>query len=399
MVSEWSVVPFSELLSEGTRNGVHKGSEYQGRGTPVIKMGEVYNSDTVDAVIDRDLLEMNAKELDRFTVQAGDLLFCRTSLVAEGVGRVAMVREVPVPTVFASNLIRARLDSRKASASFYRYFFNSQHGRWLMQTIARGTSVTTITGPDICGLEVPRPSLAEQTAIASVLGALDDKIELNRKMSRTFDEMVQAVFDSLIRQEEGTPARLDAVVSLARESVAPLDVEPETPYVGLEHFDGGSTFLSRWDSAEKVTSGKSRFQAGDILFGKLRPYFHKVVLATFDGICSTDVMVLRPVDYAHRNLALGYVNGDAFIARATAQSEGTRMPRTKWRDVAAYEIVVPPDGLLDTFNSLADPVRHRQDVCVREALTLAEMRDALLPRLLSGELRVRDAEAIVEKAV
>lgn len=241
------------------------------------------------------------------------------------------------------------------------------------------------------------PPVDEQRAIASILGAFDDKIELNWKISRMLDEVARASFVMLLSQDDARESRLDELVQVVRDQIRPTDVEPNTPYVGLEHFDGGTAFLSRWGQASEATSGKTAFRHGDVLFGKLRPYFHKVALAPFEGICSTDVMVLRPRSAPYRNFAMAFVDSQEFIARATAWSEGTRMPRAKWGDVASYPVRIPQVERIAMFDALVDPLRARQNVCVAESRVLAAVRDTLLPKLLSGELRISDAEKVVEE--
>lgn len=109
-------------------------------------------------------------------------------------------------------------------------------------------------------------------------------------------------------------------------------------YIGLEHIEQNSLLLSGWGTAEDVDSQKQRFYEGDILFGKLRPYFRKVVIAPFDGICSTDIWVVKPVVASDRDFVFYWMASDDFIARATNASEGTRMPRAKWDWVSGFEL-------------------------------------------------------------
>lgn len=143
MRSNRHTAPFGDLLEVPTRNGIHKGPKFQGRGAPVIKMGEVYKTDWVGPA-ERDRYDLSETELSKLSVENGDLLFCRTSLVPEGVGRCAIVGQLDEPTVFASNLIRARLDTDKADPQYWFYYFRSPVGLQQFQSIARGTSVTSL---------------------------------------------------------------------------------------------------------------------------------------------------------------------------------------------------------------------------------------------------------------
>jgi len=86
--------------------------------------------------------------------------------------------------------------------------------------------------------------------------------------------------------------RLDKLCRLGRESVDPQE-SPEMPYVGLQHIDSGEPQLRKWGSGSEVKSSKKHFFPGDVLYGKLRPYLDKAVLAEIEGICSTDILVLK----------------------------------------------------------------------------------------------------------
>jgi len=188
-------------------------------------MGEIYHADKVTDQ-PRDLLDLTLEELDRLEAITGDLLFCRTSLVAAGVGHCALVGNLSKRSTFASNLIRVRLNPKSADTRYWFYYFRSSIGKQQLLSLARGTSVTTITGPDIAGLSVSIPPLREQCAIAHILGSLDDKIELNRRMNQTLEAMARAIFkswfvdfDPVRAKAEGRPTGLpDDIAALFPDS-------------------------------------------------------------------------------------------------------------------------------------------------------------------------------------
>ena len=128
--------------------------------------------------------------------------------------------------------------------------------------------------------------------------------------------------------------------TLIRESVSPSDLD-DTPYIGLEHIGENTLSLVGHDVASSVTSTKSRFKQGDILFGKLRCYFRKVIRAPFDGICSTDIWVTRAREGVDQGFLYYCMASQSFIDFADAGSEGTRMPRTTWEWVSHYKIPLP----------------------------------------------------------
>ena len=148
-------------------------------------------------------------------------------------------------------------------------------------------------------------------------------------------------------------------------------------YIGLEHIGEGKLALTGRGVATDVSSTKSRFQQGDILFGKLRPYFRKVVRAPEDGLCSTDIWVVRAEegvdqDYLHYCMA-----SKEFVDFATSGSEGTRMPRANWAYVSEYTICVPPlpeqRAIAHVLGTLDDKIELNR----RMNETLEEMAGAL----------------------
>ncbi len=130
------------------------------------------------------------------------------------------------------------------------------------------------------------------------------------------------------------------IAKLIRSNVEPSELG-NTPYIGLEHIGENSLTLTGQGIASSVSSTKTSFQKGDILFGKLRPYFRKVFQAPFNGICSTDIWVVRSKN-VYQQFLYYCMASQQFVDFATAGTEGTRMPRAKWDWVSQYKIPVPP---------------------------------------------------------
>lgn len=131
--------------------------------------------------------------------------------------------------------------------------------------------------------------------------------------------------------------RFGECASLVRASTSP-SLFPDAPYIALEHIDQGSLSLNGHAFGRDADSQKTAFKEGDILFGKLRPYFRKVIIAPFDGLCSTDIWAVRPKSGIDRNFLFYWMASEDFVNRATDTSEGTRMPRAKWDIVSKFEI-------------------------------------------------------------
>ncbi|MDK8171281.1 restriction endonuclease subunit S [Curtobacterium citreum] len=356
-------------------------------------MGELFKYPRVPDVEMVRVKAPNTTE-DRAYLAKHDLLFARRSLTLEGAGKCAIVAEVNTPTTWESSIIRARIDGSKANAVYLYYYFRSPQGRLQMETIVEQVAAAGIRLTELAKLDVPTPPLQEQQAIAEVLGALDDKIAANTTLATTADELVRAEYAAL----EGDVVRIGDIAGSPRSGVNPTSVDPNGLYVGLEHLERRHMWLSRGGRAKDVSSSKSEFQAGDVLFGKLRPYFHKVVGAPEPGICSTDVLVVRARDERLSSVLLAGLSSDAVIEEVVARSEGTRMPRTNWKDLASVEIRWPRADRALLVASRLDSIGAAALAAVAENRTLARTRDTLLPHLISGKLRVSDAEAAASEA-
>ena len=157
-----------------------------------------------------------------------------------------------------------------------------------------------------------------------------------------------------------------------------------------------SIALTEWDSAIKVTSNKSVFKAGEILFGKLRPYFHKVGLAPIDGICSTDIVVISSHSKYWSAFILACLSSVEFVNYTDRTSTGTKMPRTSWKIMSEYEICIPPEEVAGAFYGLTRPLIDLVIANIHESRHLHGIRTTLLPKLITGEIRLADTERAVE---
>ena len=323
------------------------------------------------------------------------------------IGNVAYYDDnVPYETVrINSGMVIFRADASRLHPSFLYHFLRSPD--FIGQTISMRSGVAQPQFPirDIRRVELPTPDLAIQRKIASVLSAYDDLIENNRRRMALLEEAARHLYREWFvrlsfpghehtRVTNGVPKgwerkTLGDLCKEIRESVSPDVLEPDTPYIGLEHMPRRSISLNDWGKAEQVTSSKHRFRAGELLFGKIRPYFHKVGIAFVDGVASSDAIVIRTMEDKLRGLVLMTVSSDEFVA-VTAQTmkEGSKMPRADWKQMQQYLVPLPPDGLLKSFESVIQPLVEQLRTLSFANQKLHAARDLLLPRLMSGEIAV-----------
>jgi type I restriction enzyme S subunit len=335
-------------------------------------------------------------------------------VVARGVGGTGDIKMSP-PFSFLTNLAIAVLPEAPAVYKPFLYYRLAGPKLWELRT---GSAQAQITIERLRTYEIELPPLDVQRRIASILSDYDDLVEINRRRIALTEEMARRLFQEWFVQFRfpghedhamaDTPSgpipegwrreELGAICSDIRDTVLPANVEADTPYVGLEHIPRRSTTLDAWGRVEDVTSMKLRFQVGDVLFGKIRPYFHKVVFAPFEGISSSDAIVIRSQAQQYIGLVLCVASSDSFVAHSVATSNGTKMPRANWSVLARTPISIPPDKLLSAFNDTIVSWAKLAASLINANARLTAARDLLLPRLISDQLSVsaaaRELEAV-----
>jgi type I restriction enzyme S subunit len=329
-------------------------------------------------------------------------------------------------------MVAIRADHEKIDP---RYLFAVLRSSQIQGSIDRmhvGTMIPHFKKGDFNKLLIPIPSRSIQEFIGEAYMTLVRKIELNRLMNESLEASARAIFKDWFvdfgptrakmagsrpylpphtwshfpdQLDDGgvpkgwTSGTLDDLATQAGESVSPEEVPPDTPYIGLEHMPRRSVALDKWGGAAKVTSGKLKFKRGDFLFGKLRPYFHKVGIAPLAGICSTDIVVLNARIPAARSFVISCISQDDYVSFTERTSDGTKMPRTSWGRMKSYTICVPSPETLEHFEQAASPLFERIVSNVRESSDLTIMRDLLLAEFMSGRFVLRDAEKIVGETI
>ncbi len=176
------------------------------------------------------------------------------------------------------------------------------------------------------------------------------------------------------------------VCDRVKDSYKPVE-GGDTPYVGLGHLAQGFPTFVGWGTESDIKSSKTAFKIGDILFGKLRPYLRKGAQASFDGICSTDILVFRAENTGDSSFLKYLVHSDEFIDYAKSTTSGVQHPRTSWPSLKEFRLSLPPLPEQKKIAHILSTVQRAIEAQERIIQTTTELKKALMHKLFTKGLR------------
>jgi type I restriction enzyme, S subunit len=448
-VSELVIRPLGDCLSllidHRGRTPKKLGADFTSAGVPVISAKNVKNG----------RLSLNAEvryvPVDLFErwmsdrLRAGDVL-----LTSEApLGEAAFLKD-DTDYCLGQRLFALRADETKVHPRFLYYLLRSPRARQALEARATGTTAQGIRQAELVKVELEIPPLTHQQEAAALLGSLDDKIDLNNEMSNTLEEIARSIFKSWFVDFEPVRAKMlghkprgvetdtatlfpDRLVSSSRGripegwQVSTLgelthDVrgrsyrsselsDSRTALVTLKSFrrgggyrrDGLKAFTGSYKQEQVVAPGEVVIACTDVTQAAEVVGRPAVVLPDdrFDTlVASLDVVILRSKAPDLSAPYLYFLTGtEEFTSHAYAHTSGTTVLHLDRRCIAAFSVVCPPPQLLSAYSEISEPMFQRIQENATESVLLARIRDALLARLVSGELELKEAERVFEAAV
>jgi type I restriction enzyme S subunit len=320
-------------------------------------------------------------------------------------GEVAILRSEE-RIALAQRIILLRAKKGGIDPEYLFYALQSDFTQGELRARASGTTVLGIKQSELRQVRIPKFPLPEQKRIAGILSAYDELIENSQRRIKVLETMARNLYREWFVHyrypgHENTPLipsligdipkgwevkKLGEISEDMRRNVAKGELEEPTPYVGLEHISRRSLPLDDWATATELGSNKLEFKKGEVLFGKIRPYFHKVSVAPFDGLCSADTIVIRARRPEYYAVVVACVSSDAFVAEASATANGAKMPRANWEVLEKFPVVLPAGEVAEKFSKIFSNIISQQQTLVFQIQNLRKNRDLLLPRLLSGQI-------------
>ena len=453
-MDDWRVVTIDEIkansksaLSTGPFGSAIGAKTFRENGVPVIRGGNL-SQDVGTRLLDDGFVfvdEDTAKAFRRSSVREGDLIFTCWGTINQ-IGLIdsrCHYREY----IISNKQMKLTPDRGQADSRFLYYLFSSPTVQSAILANGIGSSVPGFNLGQLRSMEIDLPPLSEQRAISGILGALDDKIELNRKMSETLEAMAQALFKSWFVDFDPVRAKAEGRVPGLPSNIAALfpdsfedselgempkgwlistvgsalkelvsgarprggAVVDGIPSIGAENIIG----LGKYDYAKEKFIPTEFFKrlrnrGADVRSGDVALYKDGAQIGRksfFDGgfpheLCAINehVFILRPTSEWMQRFMYFWLDLAWVTSEIVSLNSNSAQPGINQAGIRGLPMLLPDDKVARAFDDTVRPMTDRLFSACRESRTLTSLRDALLPRLISGEIRVAGAERALDRS-
>jgi len=423
MAGDWQVMTLAEAVQINPQRPLAKGTE-----APFVAMEDIVPSQRSVEVRQTRIFEGSGS---RF--MNGDTLFARITPCLEN-GKTAFISQLPKGTVGhgSTEFIVMSGKENLSDNLFVYYLVRDPNFRSYSAQQMEGTSGRQrVPVSALSKLVIELPPLPEQRAIAHILGTLDDKIELNRRMNQTLEAMAQALFKSWFvdfepfrdQRMQDSPlgeipvgwrvGKLEQIayfikgVSYRSDDLQDSDVALVTlksvargggyQPQGLKPYTGQYEFEQELRPGEVIVAHTDLTQKAEVLGRAARVQAHPAVRTL---VASLDLVIVRPTQHKASNEFLyGLLSRDEFQEHAYGYANGTTVLHLSTKALPEYQCIIPPPNIISDYTRIISPLYQLFDSNEIQSSILVSIRDALLPKLLSGEIQIKDAEKFVERAL
>ena len=378
-----------------------------GGATPSTKKPDNYENGTIAWITPKDLSTFSGRYIqhgERNITESG-LRSCSTQLLPKNTVLFSSRAPIGYVAIAANDVctnqgFKSVIPNENTNPLFLYYLL--KYNKDKIEGMGSGTTFKEVSGNTMKNIVVSVPTDKKvQERISSMLGSIDDKIEENERINNNLEQQMQALYKSWFIDFKPfgntmpcnwKTGKLKEVLKLKRQSLKAGD-NTELPYLPIDVIPMRTFALTVFKPNSEAQSSLITFDKDDIIIGAMRVYFHRVVLTPCDGITRTTCFTLAPHHKEYLSFALLCCDQDSSIDYAQSTSKGSTMPYAIWEGgLGDMEIAIPTLEIAQEFNEIVLPMLRQIQNSYFENNRLREMRDGLLPRLMSGELDVSDIE-------
>ena len=401
---KWEKVKLGDLYT--VHNGLSKGKKFFGTGFPFLSFSIVFNKWFIPEQL-YDLVEVDEKERNIYSIKKGDVFITRTSETMEELGMSTVALKDYPNATYNGFTKRLRPITELLEPRFIGYYLRTPEFRGKFMAFSAMTTRASLTNDDLLSLEVPVPPLPVQQRIASILSTYDDLIENNQKQIKLLEEAAQRLYKEWF-VDLRFPGHEDVKVvdcvpegweSCKLRDVAEINgrnIDENYPYDKINYIDIGSVRNGRilekanYNLEEAPGRAKRIVQDGDVIWGMVRPNlraYAMVLNPDKNDVFSTGFAVLTskkvPFSFLYCN-----VTTEEFVGYLVNCTNGAAYPAVKPIHFEEYNVSIPQNNLLNKFHNITEPYFRKIYYLNKQISSLREARDRLLPKLMSGEIEV-----------
>lgn len=394
-------VSLGELLNAPLLNGKHEKGMCFGPGTRIVRMVDLYRGDTVN-VNSLDRVEYPHLPANDYLLNEGDLLLNRTSLKRQGVGKAALVPNLPEPVYFDCSIIRIRPNKLKVYPRYLLYALNGPAVRPQIMRGAKTATITTISQPDISSLRIPLPPLPEQRRIAAILDKADAIRRKRQEAIPLMEEFLRSAFldmfgDPVTNSKDWPKGQLkelcDEVIDCPHAT--PQYAYTETPYACLRSSDIQNGYLD-WSTTKYVDAaeyakriGRTIPVVGDIVYCREGARFGNAarILDNKKVCLGQRMMLFRPAaGIATSEFLWAFLSCESTYHQAVRMVGGSASPHVNVGDIKRFSAVIPPLQAQQHFSKITRILDRSRQRGLESLLTFKSLFNSLVQHAFRGEL-------------
>lgn len=386
-------VPIGDLVSLRQGFAINKNTKHhisdESTALPLLRIADM--KDKVQNVFVKDTIPAH------FIAKPEDIIYTRT-------GQVGLVFTDQYGVIHNNCFTVTPNDAKTLNRYYLYYVLQSEDFYSAANNLASGAAQPDLPHGAFRSIEIPVPPLASQMRIAEILKGYDDLIENNQKQIKLLEEAAQRLYkewfiDLRFPGHETTPivdgvpegwnrGILGDIVTETGEKVSKEKRDIFDYYLPIDCLPKKSLGYVTTNEIKLAESSLVSFAPGDILFGAMRPYFHKVVVARDSGLTRTTCFVLNTPKKVFWAYAVMLMFSPDTVDYASQISVGTTMPYTRWKDFKNMPILIPEESCACKFGEIVCPIIEKINGSAKQVMLLQRARDRLLPKLMSGEIEV-----------
>lgn len=394
-MSEWKEYKLGEIADVQTGpfgSQLHQ-SDYVSVGVPSIMPLNIGNRMDISTDKIAYITEEDATRLARYRVKEGDIVYSRRG----DVEKCAYIKEKESGWLCGTGCLRIRIDSKKADSKFVAYYLSTDEMKIWISNNAVGTTMPNLNSSILQQVPLSLPSIEEQLRIASILTSLDDKIDLLHRENANLEQMAETLFRQWFVVEAKEEWKEGTIIDFAKHCKDSINSQkhPNTVFqhYSIPAFDDGKKPTA--ETGENIQSNKYLVPTNCILFSKLNPHKDKRVWLMLDdvpdnAICSTEFQIVKPSNPEYLYFLYGWLTNKENYDEIASGVGGTSGSHQRIDPKSIFSFSCPNVDIetIRNYNNKVEPLFYKIRNNQKQIQTLIQTCDGLLPRLMSGEVKV-----------